>query len=275
VEGTSLNILNLQPKLRDEFFAEVKLPEEFSIREYSTFASFLKGIKEPDAQASNLLLFLPKRRLDSSKARRIRLARLDEPIYIVTGECSEKDYLTYLSLGVTAILQPPFKKSDIHVILNGRSGNGIPFPRSVDVTREGQVRLDFLMPSKLSRILGVNRLVSFLATEFGFPPEDCKVNFPLVMDEALSNAIIHGNEGREDRKVHVRIYISTRRFVAQVEDEGPGFDPHGARDPKEAENLLKSSGRGIYLIRELMDKVTYMNNGRVLEMEKLNPFAGD
>jgi serine/threonine-protein kinase RsbW len=137
------------------------------------------------------------------------------------------------------------------------------------------VRLDFLMPSKLSRILGVNRLVSFLAGEFGFPPEDSKVNFPLVMDEALSNAVIHGNKGREDLKVHVRIYISSRRFVAQVEDEGEGFDPNGASDPKETENLFKHSGRGIYLIRELMDRVTYSAGGRVLEIEKRNIFASD
>ena len=274
MENVSLHILNLQPKLRDEFFARVRLPEESAVREFATFASFLKGIKE-NAAASNLLLFLPKRRLDSSKARRIRLARLDSPIFIVTSECSEKDYLTYLSLGVTAILQPPFKKADVQIILNGRASNGILFPRNAEVTREGQVRLDFLMPSKLSRILGVNRLVSFLASEFGFPPEDSTVNFPLVMDEALSNAIVHGNEGCESRKVHVRIYISSRRFVAQVEDEGEGFDPNGAGDPKEEKNLFKHSGRGIYLIRELMDKVTYSKGGRILEVEKHNPFDTD
>jgi serine/threonine-protein kinase RsbW len=275
VENVSLNILNLQPKLRDEFFAGVRLPEGLTVREFATFASFLKGIKENGAAESNLVLFLPKRRLDSSKARRIRLARLGAPIYIVTSECSEKDYLTYLSLGVTAILQPPFKKPDVQIILNGRASDDIPFPRNAEVTREGQVRLDFLMPSKLSRILGVNRLVSFLATEFGFPPEDSKVNFPLVMDEALSNAILHGNKGCEERKVHVRIYISSRRFVAQVEDEGDGFDPNGARDPKKEENLFKRSGRGIYLIRELMDKVSYFKGGSVLEVEKHNAFAAE
>lgn len=274
MEHVSLDILNLQPKLRDEFFAGLRLPEEYSVREFTTFASFLKGIKEEEA-APNLILFLPKRRIDTNKARRIRLAQLDAPIYIVTTDCSEKDYLTYLSLGVTAILQPPFKKADLQIVLNGRECDEICFPRNAEVTREGQARLDFLLPSKLSRILGVNRLVSFLAFEFGFPPEDSKVNLPLVMDEALSNAIIHGNKGREDRKVHVRLYVSSRRFVAQVEDEGEGFDPNGARDPKEGENLFKHSGRGIYLIRELMDKVTFSKGGCILEMEKRNTLAAD
>jgi serine/threonine-protein kinase RsbW len=272
VEGISLNILSLSPALRDEFFAGARLPEDISIREYETFAKFLRGIKAHASVPSNLLIFLPARKFDSKKARLVRLARLDAPLYIVTRECTEKDYLTYLALGVNAVIQPPFGKGEVQQVLNGRSGDENPFPRSADVIREGQVRLDILIPSKLSRIVGVNRLVSFLANEFGFPLEDSKVNLPLVMDEALSNAIIHGNRGREDRKVHVRIYVSVHRFFVQVEDEGEGFQPDETRNPKERENLHKPSGRGIYLMRELMDKVSFKEGGRLVEMEKMNPF---
>ncbi len=272
MEGISLNILNLNPTLREEFFAGARLPEDISVREYDTFARFLKGIKADDGAPSNLLMFLPKRKFDSTKTRLVRLAQLDAPLYIVTRECNEKECLTYLTIGVNAVIQPPFNKGDVQRVLNGRSSDEIPFPHNADVIREGQARLDFLMPSKLSRILGVNRLVSFLANEFGFPLEDSKVNLPLVMDEALSNAIVHGNKGREDRKVHVRIYVSLHRFFVQVEDEGEGFQPDEAKDPKERENLHKPSGRGIYLMRELMDSVSFKEGGRLLEMEKKNPF---
>ncbi len=273
VEGISLDILNLQPQLRDEFFAGAKLPDGVSIKEYDTFARFLKGVKADPDERPNLLIFLPRRKFDSKKARLVRLARLEAPLYVVARECSEKDYLTYLAIGVNAVIQPPFGKGDVQQVLNGRCHDQIPFPRSADVIREGQARLDFLMPSKLSRILGVNRLVSFLADEFGFPPEDSKVNLPLVMDEALSNAIVHGNRNREDRKVHVRIYVSSHRFFVQVEDEGEGFQPDETVDPKQGENLVKPSGRGIYLMRELMDRVAFKEGGRLLEMEKTNPFC--
>lgn len=273
VERISLDILNLQPRLRDEFFAGAKLPDGVSVKEFDTFARFLKGIKaDPDARP-NLLIFLPKRKFDSKKARLVRLARLDAPLYVVARECSEKDFLTYLAVGVNGVLQPPFGKGDVQQVLNGRAHDQIPFPRSAEVIREGQVRLDFLIPSKLSRILGVNRLVSFLADEFGFPPEDSKVNLPLVMDEALSNAIVHGNKSREDRKVHVRIYVSSHRFFVQVEDEGEGFQPDETVDPKRGENLVKPSGRGIYLMRELMDRVAFKEGGRLIELEKANPFC--
>lgn len=272
VEGISLDILNLQPRLRDEFFAASKLPDGVDIKEFDTFAKFLKAVKADGHGLSNLIMFLPKRRFDAKKTRLVRLARLDSPLYIITSECSERDYLTYVTLGASAVLQPPFGKGDVQQVLNGRSSLEIPFPRNADVIKEGQVRLDFLIPSKLSRILGVNRLVSFLANEFGFPVEDSKVNLPLVMDEALSNAIVHGNKNREDLKVHVRIYVSCHRFFVQVEDEGEGFESGTTSDPKAEANLHKPSGRGIYLMRELMDRVEFKEGGRLLEIEKANPF---
>lgn len=271
MDGVSLNVLNLQPELREEFFSAGKLPEGTAVHEYGTFSAFLKGIKTNGSEPSNLLIILPKRTFDAKKTRLVRLAQLDAPLYVVARECSERDYLTYLSLGVNAVLLAPFGKGDLQQVMNGRSCDAIPFPRNAEVIKEGQVRLDFLVPSKLSRILGVNRLVSFLANEFGFPPEDSKVNLPLVMDEALSNAIVHGNKNREDLKVHVRIYVSMHRFFVQVEDEGEGFQSDEAKDPRDEENLHKPSGRGIYLMRELMDTVNYKEGGRLLEMEKRNP----
>lgn len=275
MDEASLYILNLQPELRSEFFASAKPPDGAAVREFDTIPRLTKGLKQPRRGRASILVFLPKRPFDPRKARRIRLASLDSPLYVVARRCTERDYLTYLAIGVNAVFQPPFDKGDVQRVLDGRANGGIPFPRSAEVVREGQARLDFLLPSKLTRILGVNRLVSFLADEFGFPPEDARVNLPLVMDEAITNAVIHGNGQREDRKVHVRLYVSVHRFFAQVEDEGDGFDPAGAGDPKAGENLYRRSGRGIYLMREIMDRVEFKNGGRLVELEKRNPLNGE
>lgn len=268
----ALHILNLQPELYREFFKKIRLPEYISVKRYRSYKRFLDGIQAEEEHAARLLLFVPVDSWDIAKTRRIRLAQLEAPIYIATERCSERDYLTYLTLGINGIFHPPFGPRDIKQVLNGHEAVEIPFPRNNDLIREGQVRLDFLVPSKLSRILGVNRLVSFLTTEFGFPPEESMVNLPLVMDEALSNAVIHGNKQREELKIHVRIYISSRRIVVQVEDQGEGFYEEGVEDPTQQENLFKGSGRGIYLIKELMDSVRFEKGGRVIEMEKVNPY---
>jgi serine/threonine-protein kinase RsbW len=271
VEKNSLHILNLQPELFEQFFAELRPSEEAEIKIYKTLPRFLKALEKESPAGGRLLLFLPDEKLGADKLRLIRLARIDAPMYVVTRECSEKYYLVVLSLGIQGIIHPPFTVADVERILDGKLNDEIPFPRNHDLTREGQVRFDFLLPSKLSRILGVNRLVSMLTSEFGFPVEESRVNLPLVMDEALSNAIQHGNKGKEDLKVHVRIYISTRRIVVQIEDQGEGFSIDDSRDPTDLENLYKDSGRGLYLIRELMDSVEFKKGGRLLEMEKRNP----
>ena len=271
----SLYILDLVPALRTEFFDEVLVPDDVEIKTYKTFPRFLKALQSRDAGIPHILLFLPDGKLDTTKARQLRLMQIDSRIFIVTSKCAEKDYLTYLSMGIDGIVTPPFSKVDVQGVLNGGARTPeMPFPRNNELIREGQVRLDFLVPSKLSRILGVNRLVSFLAEEFGFPTEEYRVNLPMVMDEALSNAIEHGNGGNQELKVHVRIYISSRRIVITVEDQGEGFIPEHIEDPRDQENLYKGSGRGIYLMKELMDKVSFRNGGRLVEIEKKNPLTG-
>ena len=271
MEKHSLHILNLQPELFEEFFAELRPPEDANLTIYKTLPRFLKAIEKRDEPPGKLLVFLPDEKLGADKLRLIRLSSIDSPMYVVIRECSEKYYLVILSLGIQGIIQPPFRSADVERVLDGGEDDGIPFPRNHDLTREGQVRFDFLLPSKLSRILGVNRLISMLTAEFGFPAEESRVNLPLVMDEALSNAIQHGNKCKEELKVHVRIYISTRRIVIQIEDQGEGFRIDDSRDPRDLENLYKDSGRGLYLIRELMDSVEFKKGGRLLEMEKRNP----
>ena len=271
MEKTSLHILNLLPELYTQFFAEAQLPDTVDVSIHKTLPRFLKGIEGEAKGPSRMILFLPEETIGADRLRQIRLTRIDAPLYVVMNECSEKYYLLLLSLGVQSIIHPPFGQVDLKNVLNGAMPEHVAFPRNSELVREGQVRLDFLLPSKLSRILGINRLVSMLTAEFGFPAEESMVNLPLVMDEALSNAIQHGNKGNDELKVHARIYISSRRIVVQVEDEGEGFTPETGRDPRDLEHIYKDSGRGIYLISELMDKVEFKKGGRLLEMEKRNP----
>ena len=87
-------------------------------------------------------------------------------------------------------------------------------------------------------------------------------------EEALRNAMIHGNKEDPDKKVTIETEINENAVVICVEDEGKGFDPFDLPDPTSDENLLKESGRGVYLIKHLMDEVKYENGGRKLVMTK-------
>jgi serine/threonine-protein kinase RsbW len=81
----------------------------------------------------------------------------------------------------------------------------------------------------------------------------------VAVRESVINAIKHGNQHDEDKMVHVEFESSTEpesEIVIKVRDEGEGFDPQEIADPLAPENMLKSSGRGIFLMRSFMDDVT-------------------
>ena len=95
----------------------------------------------------------------------------------------------------------------------------------------------------------------------------------MAMEEAVMNAIKHGNCRNPDKLVHVRIELDDSRLFVQVADEGEGFDPTAVPDCREDENLEKTSGRGLLLMQNFMDEVRYNQKGNMLEMVKLRVAA--
>jgi serine/threonine-protein kinase RsbW len=87
--------------------------------------------------------------------------------------------------------------------------------------------------------------------------------------EAVNNAIVHGNKSNPEKKVNIRCIVSERILTICVADEGKGFDPDSLQDPRDEANLLKENGRGVFLMRSLMDKVTFkrLKSGCVVEMK--------
>ncbi len=79
----------------------------------------------------------------------------------------------------------------------------------------------------------------------------------LCCTEAVNNAILHGNHSDPSKNVHLRCVIQKTSLVVTVKDEGRGFDVNNLADPLAKENLLKENGRGVFLMRSLMDEVKY------------------
>jgi Anti-sigma regulatory factor (Ser/Thr protein kinase) len=87
--------------------------------------------------------------------------------------------------------------------------------------------------------------------------------------EAVNNAMIHGNKSDPNKSVTIRCIVEKQFLTIRVKDEGRGFDLEGLQDPREEKNLLKESGRGVFLIRSLMDSITVkrLKSGSVVEMK--------
>jgi serine/threonine-protein kinase RsbW len=91
----------------------------------------------------------------------------------------------------------------------------------------------------------------------------------LCTEEAVRNAMVHGNKADSKLSVRVDYWIEDDRLNIEVEDEGPGFKPGDVPDPTCNSGLMKESGRGMRLIRELMDKVDFNGKGNKIIMEKV------
>lgn len=87
------------------------------------------------------------------------------------------------------------------------------------------------------------------------------LNFRVSLVEALSNAMIYGNGEDPSKHVHVEVFLQQGTVTARVTDEGSGFDPRGVADPTIPMNLWRDKGRGLFLMRELMDEVQFNARG--------------
>ena len=87
------------------------------------------------------------------------------------------------------------------------------------------------------------------------------LNFRIGLTEALSNAMLYGNAQDPEKRVRVELSIRAGDLHVKVTDEGRGFDPSSLPDPRTPDNLTKAGGRGIFLMRQLMDEVRFNASG--------------
>ncbi|MEQ8330537.1 MAG: ATP-binding protein [Longimicrobiales bacterium] len=101
-----------------------------------------------------------------------------------------------------------------------------------------------------------------------------RLNFRVGLTEALSNAMLYGNGHDPSKRVRVEVSLTEGRIEARVTDQGPGFNPNAVPDPTAPENLLKCGGRGLFLMRELLDEVSYNDRGNQVRLVlRLDPGA--
>lgn len=88
-----------------------------------------------------------------------------------------------------------------------------------------------------------------------------RLNFRVGLTEALSNAMMYGNAHDPAKRVRVEVTVRGDSILARITDQGVGFDPCAVPDPTCPENLMKPGGRGLFLMRQLLDEVRYNELG--------------
>jgi len=170
-------------------------------------------------------------------------------------------------LGVTGLLQRPYDLTELEKIVQKalsykmrRIENAPPQPEVREV-------IEIELPSDIKYLDGVLSYLVDRAAKFGVV-RPAASNIFIALDEALTNAIRHGNADDHSKKVHIRAEISTKAAKFTVRDEGPGFDAGSVPDPCHPHNLFKPSGRGLMLIQHIMDEVSFNERCNEVTMVK-------
>ena len=117
-------------------------------------------------------------------------------------------------------------------------------------------RVSLTLSSSLASVDQAERAAEDYAERVGFD-EDTRGNIAMAVREAVVNAVLHGNAYDAGKTVTVTFEVANDDLLVKVADQGVGLDPDTIPDPLAPENILRGSGRGIFLIRAFMDEVNF------------------
>ncbi len=138
---------------------------------------------------------------------------------------------------------------------------------------KNQIEIKIRVPNQTRYLRLIGNLGENMAREISGLSDDRDAfayNINVVLTEAMSNAIKHANAANPDKDVTIRITVSDTELAVRVYDNGLGFDPNSVPIPGLNTDCLSETGRGLFIIRSLMDSVVYRkaDGGNVLEMRK-------
>ncbi len=113
------------------------------------------------------------------------------------------------------------------------------------------------LPSRIETVAAAAAAVAEFVGRSGVS-DDAAFGIDMAVREAVTNAVLHGNRQDENKTVDLVLKSSPDAVEISVHDQGPGFNPEDVPDPTVTENLLKTSGRGIFFMRTFMDEVDWL-----------------
>jgi serine/threonine-protein kinase RsbW len=199
-----------------------------------------------------------------------KVKEIDQEIIIVviTSETTMDTAIRALNLGATNFFRkPPNPKEILDVIWQASRIKELSF-ESLELIPFMTRTLHIEIPSQIKFIKGIAHNIIQEAKMMGYNEKELKDKMPVTIDEAVTNAIKHGNKFDENKKVKIQVDIDIEKIKIVVSDEGSGFKVDEVPDPTDPNHFLKMSGRGIFFMRLSMDDVAYNDQGTQLTLIK-------
>ena len=197
----------------------------------------------------------------------LKRKRLFVPIVVSSEEAQQAGIVKAFKLGASNFLRKPYDQEELLSIVEKTLGYKLRFVEDLKVLPYVREHIEFELPSDLKLMNGVLHYLTERVAALGVIKPDAS-NLFIALDEAFVNAVKHGNRHDHKKLVRITADLSSKEARFTIEDEGEGFDVNQIPDPRDPENLFKTSGRGVLLIYNIMDEVEYNDRGNRLTMVK-------
>ena len=158
--------------------------------------------------------------------------------------------------------------------LRNRRGAGRASKQASIANMNHENRVSYTLDSTLETVNSAEATAGQMASDAGFPDEDV-MKISMAVREAAINAVLHGNAYDPGKKVKIEFEQTGQGLVITIRDQGKGLDEKKIPDPLAPENLLKTSGRGIFLIRSFMDDVKISTTQTGTEVKLIKHVHGE
>ncbi|MCE7994828.1 MAG: ATP-binding protein [Roseivirga sp.] len=125
--------------------------------------------------------------------------------------------------------------------------------------------INIQIPSLLENIRIVESFIDNAKDKYDLD-DDIYGNIMIAVIESVNNAIVHGNSADKEKNVDLSLFLDEEQIRFIIKDEGNGFNISDLPDPTAPENLERTGGRGIFLMKHLADEVSFKNDGQKVEL---------
>jgi serine/threonine-protein kinase RsbW len=185
----------------------------------------------------------------------------------VTLAGHDAETIAALRNGTTDVLVMPYQEREVDRVLERSLACRLRHIDCLKIIPYASEHIEFEIPSRVEFLDGILNYLTERLIRMGII-EHQNSNVVIALDEAIVNAIKHGNQYDETKSVSIVADLTAREARFTITDQGPGFNPEDVPDPCAPENLLRASGRGLLLIRNIMDETCYNERGNSLTMVK-------
>jgi serine/threonine-protein kinase RsbW len=195
----------------------------------------------------------------------IKFININAIFLVIVDRYSIDEIKTGFKKGIFEVLSTDIDKEDFFLSISKALNYALSKKSIYKISKFCEHNIKFDLPSDIELVIETVDVIMEAAKTITFIENlDIENNLRLIYTEAIVNAMKHGNKYDKNKKVYINVIIRADKIIFSVEDEGDGFNIEKLKNPLDEDNILGTSGRGIFLMNKLTDKILIENNGKKL-----------